>query len=102
MLDPVKTHIDLGWELHTKKQYDRAIEQFRKAIEIDGDAVDAYYGLGLACKAKGEKEAAIQAFERVIALVSTLEDRAKAQILTRLAQAHLEALRGSHADAAQA
>ncbi len=99
MAEAVETHIDRGWEFHTKKQYDQAIEQFRMAIEMDGDAVDAYYGLGLACKAKGEKEAAIQAFERVIALASILEDRAKAQILTRLAQAHLEALRGSHGEA---
>ncbi|GBD08397.1 Lipopolysaccharide assembly protein B [Candidatus Thermoflexus japonica] len=93
------TYIDLGWEFHAKKQYDQAIEQFRKAIEMDGHAVDAYYGLGLSCKAKGEKEKAIQAFEKVIELAPLLEDRAKAQILSRLAHAHLEALRGSDGEA---
>ncbi len=98
MPEAAEIHIDRGWEFHTKKQYDQAIEQFRKAIEMDTNAVDAYYGLGLAYKAKGEKEAAIRALEQVIALASTLEDRAKAQILTRLAQAHLDALRGSHGE----
>jgi len=99
MPEHVGTYIDLGWEFHAKKQYDQAIEQFRKAIEMDGDAVDAYYGLGLSCKAKGEKEQAIQAFEKVIELAPTLDDRAKAQILSRLAQAHLETLRGSDGEA---
>ncbi len=99
MSETAGTYIDRGWELHAKKQYDQAIEQFRKAIEMDGNAVDAYYGLGLSCKAQGEKEKAIQAFEKVIALAPTLEDRAKAQILSRLAQAHLEALRGSDGEA---
>lgn len=99
MSETAGTYIDLGWEFHAKKQYDQAIEQFRKAIEMDGNAVDAYYGLGLSCKAKGEKEKAIQAFEKVIALAPTLEDRAKAQILSRLAQAHLETLRGSDGEA---
>lgn len=99
MPEEAGTYIDLGWEFHAKKQYDQAIEQFRKAIAMDGNAVDAYYGLGLSYKAKREKEAAIQAFEKVIALAPTLEDRAKAQILSRLAQAHLEMLRGSDGEA---
>ncbi len=99
MPETAGTHIELGWEFHAKKEYDQAIEQFRRAIEVDGNAVDAYYGLGLSCKAKGEKEKAIQAFEKVIALAPMLEDRAKAQILSRLAQAHLETLRGSNGEA---
>ncbi|MFN3929517.1 MAG: tetratricopeptide repeat protein [Thermoflexus sp.] len=99
MPDAVETYIDLGWEFHAKKQYDQAIEQFRKAIEMDGNAVDAYYGLGLSYKAKGEREMAIQAFEKVLAMAPKLEDRAKAQILSRLAQAHIEMLRGADGEA---
>jgi len=99
MTETAGAYIERGWELHARKQYDQAIEQFRKAIEVDGNAVDAYYGLGLSCKAKGEKAEAIRAFEKVIALAPGLEDRAKAQILARLAQAHLEMLRGADGEA---
>jgi hypothetical protein len=53
----------------------------------------------LAAKAAGRTETAIAAFERVLALLPTVEDRGKAQILSRLTQAHLQRLRGSDGEA---
>ncbi|SNB70523.1 tetratricopeptide repeat protein [Thermoflexus hugenholtzii] len=99
MSERAAAHIDRGWELHAQRQYEQAIEEFRKAIEVDGNAIDAYYGLGLAAKAAGRKETAIAAFEKVLTLLPTVEDRGKAQILSRLTQAHLQWLRGSNGEA---
>jgi hypothetical protein len=47
----------------------------------------------------GTRGAAHPAFERVLALLPTVEDRGKAQILSRLTQAHLQRLRGSDGEA---
>jgi tetratricopeptide (TPR) repeat protein len=99
MSERAAPHIDRGWELHAQRRYEQAMEEFRKAIEVDGNAIDAYYGLGLAAKAAGRTEIAIAAFERVLALLPTVEDRGKAQILSRLTQAHLQRLRGSDGEA---
>lgn len=102
MPEGAEAYIELGWEFHIRQQYDRAVDHFRKALELDGNAVDAYYGLGLAYKAQGRKAEAIAAFEKVLNLVSRLEDRGKAQILSQLSRAHIEQLRGTEATHAAA
>jgi len=99
MSEHAAAHIDGGWELQAPRQCEQALEKFRKAIDMDGNAIDAYYGLGLAAKAAGCQETTIAALEKVLAPLPAVEDRGKAQILSRLTQAHLQQRRGSHGEA---
>jgi hypothetical protein len=44
MSEHAAAHIDGGWELQAPRQCEQALEKFRKAIDMDGNAIDAYYG----------------------------------------------------------
>ena len=48
--------------------YDLAIADYNKAIELMPDLAEAYYNRGVARKMKGEKEEAIRDFERFLEL----------------------------------
>ena len=45
----VKMYLSLGWENYKNKQYDRAIEQFKKVLELDPQNEKAYKFLADAC-----------------------------------------------------
>jgi TolB-like protein/DNA-binding winged helix-turn-helix (wHTH) protein/Tfp pilus assembly protein PilF len=49
-LDPISlgNNVDLGVEYFLARQYDRAVEQERKVLELDPNYVDAYYFRGIA------------------------------------------------------
>ena len=89
----VEAQTNLGWGLYSKGLYDPAIQQFEKAIELNGAFIDAQYGLGLACKKGGYTQQSIAAFERVGNLLASTEDRARAQLMNRIIQSHLADLR---------
>ena len=55
----------LGIALAQQGQLDRAIEQFRQALEIRAD-VTAYYNLGLALKSQGQLEQAVDSYCRAL------------------------------------
>jgi tetratricopeptide (TPR) repeat protein len=67
----------LGWIYYKKGLYGAAIEQLRKAVELDDRATKAsngspapnyHYHLGMALKAKGDKEAARRELELAVRL----------------------------------
>jgi TolB-like protein/Flp pilus assembly protein TadD len=65
-LDPVSVRISsaVGTTYFFRRQYDRAIDQYRKTLELDASFFPAYLGLADAYTAKGmEKDAAV-AFEK--------------------------------------
>ena len=49
MQEQIKMHLSLGWENYKNKQYDRAIEQFRKVLELDPQNEKAYKFFADAC-----------------------------------------------------
>ena len=51
-----------------KKEYDQAIEKFKKSIEMDNQNVAAYYNLGNAYLLIDRKRDAIEAFEQTLKL----------------------------------
>ena len=53
------------------RQYDKAIEQFRKTLELDPNYPQARYWLGLAYMQKGMYEEAISEHKKAIALDNT-------------------------------
>jgi tetratricopeptide (TPR) repeat protein len=85
-----------GWTLHgSKKDEDAAEENFRQAIALSPKSVDAYYGLGLVLKAQDRRQEAIQAFQKVLDLLSanTVEDRIRSQMLHRLSIGHINQMK---------
>lgn len=80
---------DLGWGLYGVGQRAEAAEQFKRALAIDMNHVDAHYGLGLASKALGLKEPAIAAFDKVATLATQLDDLVRGGMLRRLAHGHV-------------
>ncbi|MFW5771762.1 MAG: hypothetical protein ACOCZH_00460 [Phototrophicaceae bacterium] len=61
--DQIKAQIGEAWELHRKGQNELAIAKFDSILRIAADSVDANYGLGLAARAAGENERAIEHFK---------------------------------------
>jgi tetratricopeptide (TPR) repeat protein len=65
-LDPVSLSINtsLGWRLYFARQYDQAIEQYRKTLEMDSNFGRAHFNLGQAYEQKGMYEEAIAEFHK--------------------------------------
>jgi tetratricopeptide (TPR) repeat protein len=80
-----------GYAYYGVKQYAEAVEDFKKALELDPNAVDAVYGQGMSLKASGKKEEAIAAFKNALALIDqgVIPDKSRARILHRLALGHV-------------
>ena len=57
-----------GFVYQLQKEYDCAIEDFTKAIELNPNYADAYYNRGLAYQSKGEVDRTIEDFTKAIEL----------------------------------
>ncbi len=92
-LDPVSPAMnrDLGQLLFMQRDYDQAIEQFRRTRDLDPDFIGVYYWLGRAYEQKNLPEKALAAFEQ--RLLFGTNTRVLAAI------AHLHAISGNRADA---
>jgi serine/threonine-protein kinase len=69
-LDPLSVMInaDLGWLLFFARQYDRAIEQLRKTIEMEPNFALAHWILGLNYQQNGRSDDAIAEFRQAASL----------------------------------
>jgi tetratricopeptide (TPR) repeat protein len=67
-LAPLNAH--LGWHYLHAREYDRAVEQLLKTIELDLNFVTSYLYLGLAYEQKGMNYAAIAQFSKAAAISS--------------------------------
>lgn len=87
--------IESGWRNYSKKAYDQAEADFKKALELDPDNVDTLYALGMTYQAAGRKQEAIQTFEKVLQLLERLkeENPVRALMLTRLAHGHINRMK---------
>lgn len=63
-LDPVSLIISTneGWILFCSRQYDAAIEQLQKTVELDPNFANAHYKLALVYEAKGMHKQAVEEF----------------------------------------
>jgi tetratricopeptide (TPR) repeat protein len=64
----------LGIAYGKKGEYDRAIEAFRKALELKPDLYEAWNNLGVAYDAKGEYDRAIEAYCKALELKPDLHE----------------------------
>jgi tetratricopeptide (TPR) repeat protein len=69
-LDPVSLRFNAGWGkiLFFQRQYDRAIEQFQKTLELDTNYPLAHERLGYAYEKKGMLREAIAEWSKALAL----------------------------------
>ena len=56
-------------ELLYDKRPEEAVELFRKALEINPNLVDAYYGMGFALENQGKYREAIEAYEKALEMM---------------------------------
>lgn len=84
-----------GWAYHSRDQEERAERDFRKALELDNDSVDANYVLGLILKAQGRVEEAIKYFDKTVHLIEAggVENPARSEMLRRLSLGHMNELK---------
>ncbi len=78
-----------GWLFYSHQNYEKAANDFRHILEKDNHEVDAWYGLGLSSKFAGSTGEAVERFNKVLGLISTLEDKQRANILDRLAKGQI-------------
>jgi tetratricopeptide (TPR) repeat protein len=86
-------YAERGWLFLSHKKFDRAIEDFRHVVGTDSSDLDSWFGLGLSLKAAGDREQALDAFEHVLELVSKVEDKQSASVLSRLAKGHINQIK---------
>ena len=69
-LDPLSlfAHVSLGWAYYFAHRYSKAIEQGRKALEMDPQFAFAYRNIGLSFIQRGETEEAIHALSQALEL----------------------------------
>lgn len=67
--DKTRAHSNLGYAYDVKGFYDKAIEEYKKALSLEiGGTPILYTNLGAALEAKGMIDDAIMAFQKAIAL----------------------------------
>jgi len=89
----VQDFIRRGWSFHVKEQFDRSEADFRKAISMDSQSVEANYGLGLSLLVQNRVKESAQSFQKTLDLLNEgkLEDQpGRASMLRHLAQTHIE------------
>jgi tetratricopeptide (TPR) repeat protein len=83
-----------GWAYYIQGEHTEAEADFRRALDLQNDAVDALYGLALVTKKRGRTEWQ-PSFERVIQLLEAgamRDNRPRAVILRHLARTQLSYL----------
>lgn len=59
-------HVELGWSLFQKGQYNDALAEYKKAIDLDDKNYRAYYDLGLAYRQVEKYDLAISSLQKAL------------------------------------
>jgi tetratricopeptide (TPR) repeat protein len=86
--------VDRGWLFYGRQNYDRALDDFSKALTKDPENPDVIYALGLSYKASGAKQKAIETFEKVLLYMDRYKDPVEGRMLQRLIHGHINQLTG--------
>ncbi len=73
-----------GWIHYTLREYDKAIADITRSLELEADDPEAYYLLGLTYKATARVEDARSAFDQTINHLDRIQNPARRVMLTRL------------------
>ncbi len=91
----VDDYLRQGWAHYGRRDPSAAEERFRKAISLSPALIDAFYGLGLALKAQGKGDDAVEIFNKLVDLLekdSTL-DSIRRTMLQRLTKGQINLLK---------
>jgi Flp pilus assembly protein TadD len=83
----------LAWALYAKGEHLEAESAFSRCASLAPDDPEGMYGKGMALRAQDKRAAAVSAFDEAAVLAERLSDRTRAQMLHRLAIAHMHHLR---------
>lgn len=75
--------INLAWSYERAGQFPEAIQQFRRALELNSRDYNAHYGLGLACMGNGQMQEARAEFQQARDLAADSDDRSAIVIISR-------------------
>ncbi len=83
-----------GMAYYARRQFDPAVEDLTKAIELDSKNVDVAYALAMVFKAKGDKIRSEELFQKVISLIDAgaVENMVSAHMLKRLALGEINSM----------
>lgn len=83
-----------GWANHARGDQDKAEADFRRAVSYSPESVDAHYALGLVMKSQGNKEEAVEQFNKSMGLINQgkIEHHSKSEMMRRLTLGHINEL----------
>ncbi len=83
-----------GWALHARGSQNQAESDFRRAISYSPESVDANYALGLVMKSQGNKEGAVELFNKAMELINQgkIEGHSQSEMMRRLTLGHINEL----------
>jgi tetratricopeptide (TPR) repeat protein len=83
-----------GWAYHARGNQDQAESDFRRALSYSPESVDANYALGLVMKSQGNKEGAVELFNKAMELIKQgkIEDHPRSEMMRRLTLGHINEL----------
>jgi len=87
------TVLRLAWALYAEREFAEAATSFGQCASLSAEDPEGSYGLGMALRAQGKREAAVAAFQEAGRMAERLSDKTRAQMLHRLAIAHVHYLR---------
>lgn len=86
-------YVRRAWLYYGRKLYEKSIDDFYQALTGDPDNADIEFGLGLAYKAIGENEKAVDIFEKTLGLIEKMDDRVRSRMLKRLTTGHINQIK---------
>jgi len=83
-----------GWAHHARGSQNQAESDFRRAISYSPESVDANYALGLVMKSQGNKEGAVELFNKAMELIKQgkIESHSQSEMMRRLTLGHINEL----------
>ncbi|MCJ7662030.1 MAG: hypothetical protein MUO67_23040 [Anaerolineales bacterium] len=83
-----------GWAFHSKRNQAEAEADFKKALTLNAESIEANYALGLTKKADGQTEAAIEYFRKAMNLIEAgkVDEGTQQEMLRRLTLGHINEL----------
>jgi tetratricopeptide (TPR) repeat protein len=84
-----------GWAYHSRGLQQAAEADFRRALELDSESVDANYVLGLILKAQDRADESVEYFKKTVKLLEAgkIKDNARCEMLRRLSLGHINELK---------